>query len=77
MLRWPGLASVTAPVEMVPDAGRNLGAPLERRVHSWVYSDELPPPGWSVADWPTPLPDPWQLPDYRGAAADITELPAS
>lgn len=77
VLRWPGLAPVTASVEAVPDAGSNLGAPRERQVRSWVYSDELPPPGWSVADWPTPLPDPWQLPDYRGAAADITELPDS
>lgn len=76
-LRWPGLAPVTAPVETVPDAGRALGPPQERQLRSWVYSEEVPPPGWSPADWPTPLPDPWQLPDYRAAAADITDLPAA
>lgn len=77
VLRWPGLAPVTAPVEAVPDAGSQLGPPRQRPVHSWVYSEELPPPGWSAADWPTPLPDPWQLPDYRAAVSDIAELPTS
>jgi len=75
-LRWPGLKPVTLPVEAAPDAADRLGPPTDRQVRTWVYSDDVPPQGWRAAEWPTPLPDPWQLPDYRAMVEDVTELPS-
>ncbi len=71
----PGLAPATLPVTALPDAADGLGPPVPAVDRSWVYSPEAPPPAQTVAQWPTPLPDEWQLPDYRGSTERVGNLP--
>jgi hypothetical protein len=73
----PGVAALRVPVTRAPDAARRLGPPTAATVRTWVYSDRVPPQGWPVAEWPTPLPDEWQLPDYQATVETITTLPTS
>ncbi|MFL6063688.1 MAG: hypothetical protein ACJ72G_03350 [Friedmanniella sp.] len=73
----PGLATVRAPVTAASDAARRLGPPVNRTGRTWIYSGDVPPQGWPTSDWPSPLPDEWQLPDYRTAVEDIVTLPPS
>jgi hypothetical protein len=60
----PDSASRSGPVRRGPDP-----APL------WSYLVEDPPRGWSTADWPTPVPYPAQLADYRVLVEDVVRLP--
>ncbi|WP_375423503.1 hypothetical protein [uncultured Friedmanniella sp.] len=70
-----GLAPVSLPVTDLPDAGRRLGAPVAAAGPRWVYASDAPPPARTVDEWPTPLPDEWQLPDYRGSTERVGPLP--
>jgi hypothetical protein len=74
-VRAAGLAAVTVPVHRAADAAARLGPPTRSPGRSWVYSVRVPPLGWSPEEWPSPLPDPWQLVDYRGAVERVTALP--
>jgi hypothetical protein len=76
-VRAAGLAAVTVPVHPAADAAARLGPPTRSPGRSWVYSVRVPPLGWSPEEWPSPLPDPWQLVDYRGAVERVTALPHS
>jgi hypothetical protein len=71
----PGLAPVTLPVTTLPTAADRLGPPVPTSVPTWVYATDAPPAAWTVDRWPTPLPDEWQLPDYRGAVDRVRPLP--
>jgi hypothetical protein len=71
----PGVSVARVPVTRAPDAARRLGPPVSRTVRTWVYSDDVPPQGWPAEEWPSPLPDEWQLPDYRSFVEDIVPLP--
>jgi hypothetical protein len=43
---------------------------------TWTYSMWNPSGGWSTGEWPTPLPDPGQLGDYRARVDRIVDLVA-
>ena len=73
----PGMPVVRVPVTTAPDAARRLGPPVTNTGRTWVYSDDVPPQGWPVQEWPSPLPDEWQLPDYRAFVEDVGPLPRS
>jgi hypothetical protein len=73
----PGASAVRVPVTAAPDAARRLGPPVNHTGRTWVYSDDVPPQGWPATEWPSPLPDEWQLPDYRAFVEDIVPLPPS
>jgi hypothetical protein len=72
----PGVSVVRVPVAVAEDAARRLGPPVNRTGRTWVYSDDVPPQGWPTQEWPSPLPDEWQLPDYRAFVEDLGPLPA-
>lgn len=71
----PGLAPVEVPVSTLPSAAERLGPPVAAPDQSWVYADDAPPPAREVDQWPTPVPDEWQLPDYRGSVERVASLP--
>jgi hypothetical protein len=77
VVRLPGASAVRLPVTAAPDAAARLGPPVNHSGRTWVYSNDVPPQGWPAQEWPTPLPDEWQLPDYRAFVEDILPLPAS
>jgi hypothetical protein len=73
----PGVGTLSdIPVTAAPDATVRLGPPVARRVETWTYNDQNPPRDWTTAEWPTPLPDPGQLGEYRAAVEQIGALPA-
>jgi hypothetical protein len=41
---------------------------------TWSYRTSAPPPGWPTSAWPTPLPDPGQLDQYRARVARVVDL---
>lgn len=58
----PGLKSLhNVEVTPAPDAAFQSGGGTTRRNLTWTYSAADPPSGWSVDQWPTPLPDRGQL----------------
>lgn len=64
----PGLATLAnLPVTVAPDEAFVSGAPVRLRSKTWTDSESDPPAGWSVDQWPTPLPDAVQLGRYRGS----------
>jgi hypothetical protein len=71
----PGTRSVRVPVTAAPDAAKRLGPPVNHTGRTWLYSNDVPPQGWPPQDWPSPLPDEWQLPDYQAFVEDIVPLP--
>jgi hypothetical protein len=71
----PGARAVRVPVTAAPDAAKRLGPAVNHTGRTWLYSDNVPPQGWPPDDWPSPLPDEWQLPDYRAFVEDIVPLP--
>lgn len=74
----PGVGVVAeVPVTRAPDAARRVLPPVAAPPDTWTYNPENPPTGWATLDWPTPLPDPSQVPDYRSSVGDIVALPSS
>ena len=66
----PGLSAVRIPAPAALTGADTLGPPVSRDVGRWTY-DRNPPLPWATQDWPTPLPDPAQLADYRSAVESI------
>jgi hypothetical protein len=72
----PGVGTLSdIPVTAAADATSKVGPPVARRLETWIYDDENPPRDWTTADWPTPLPDPAQLSEYRASVEQIGALP--
>jgi hypothetical protein len=72
----PGVATLSGiPVVGVDDAALRLGPSKPHASDTWIYFSGDPPRGWDTAQWPTPLPDPEQLKDYRSFTEKLTQLP--
>ena len=65
------------PVVAAPDSAAAVLPPTAVQTGRWSYLVEDPPRGWSTADWPTDLPDPAQLVEYRSIVERISGLPRS
>ena len=72
----PGVATLPdIPVVDAEHSAPRLGPPKPHTGDTWIYYSGDPPRGWTTAQWPTPLPDPEQLRDYRFFIENITRLP--
>jgi hypothetical protein len=72
----PGVATITGiPVIHAEDSAARLGPPKSYTSETWTYESDDPPRGWTTAEWPTPVPDPDQMKDYRFFVEDLTHLP--
>ena len=72
----PGVATLSdVPVVQAADSAPQLGPPKPYTGDTWIYYSDDPPRGWTTAQWPTPLPDPDQLKDYRFFIETLTRLP--
>jgi hypothetical protein len=72
----PGVATLPdIPVVNAEDSAAKLGPSKPHTGDTWIYYSGDPPRGWTTAQWPTPLPDPEQLRDYRFFIENITRLP--
>lgn len=63
-------------VETAPDAASRVGPPAPAEVQRWTYRNDDPPAGWPTYRWPTPLPAPDQLENYRSVTEDVVPRPA-
>ncbi len=73
----PGVAPFTdVPVGTAEDAATRLGPPAAGEVGIWTYDQVDPPPGRTVAEWPTPLPAAGQLPGYDASVGDLVAWPS-
>ena len=62
----PGVAQLTRlPVALAPDGATRVGPATRVAKRTWRYDPAQPSPGWSTAEWPTPVPDPDQLSAYQ------------
>jgi hypothetical protein len=67
----PGLTTLTdIAVTAAPDATFRSAGPAVRGTNFWTYRANQPHPGWAPWDWPTPVPLPYELSDYR-ATVDV------
>jgi hypothetical protein len=72
----PGVATLPGiPVVNAADLATRLGPPKASAGDTWSYFSDDPPRGWTTAQWPTPLPEPDQLKNYRFFIESITQLP--
>jgi hypothetical protein len=72
----PGVATLPdIPVVDAEDSAHRLGPSKPHTGDTWIYYSGDPPRGWTTAQWPTPLPDPEQLRDYRFFIENLTRLP--
>jgi hypothetical protein len=72
----PGVGTLSGiPVVDAEDSAPQLGPSKPYAGETWIYFSDDPPRGWATAQWPTPLPDPDQLQDYRFFIEDLTRLP--
>jgi hypothetical protein len=72
----PGVATLPdIPVVEAEDSAPRLGPPKPYAGETWIYYSDDPPRGWTTAQWPTPLPNPDQLKDYRFFIETLTRLP--
>ena len=72
----PGVGTISGvPVVDAADSAPRLGPPEPYAGETWTYYSDDPPRGWTTADWPTPLPDPDQLKDYRFFVEQLTQIP--
>jgi hypothetical protein len=72
----PGVATLPGiPVVNAADLATRLGPPKVSAGDTWSYFSDDPPRGWTTAQWPTPLPEPDQLKNYRFFIESITQLP--
>ena len=63
------------PVVDAADSAPRLGPPEPYAGETWTYYSDDPPRGWTTTDWPTPLPDPVQLKNYRFFVEQLTQIP--
>jgi hypothetical protein len=71
-----GVANLSdIPVVQAEDSALRLGPPKPYAGDTWIYYSDDPPRGWTTTQWPTPLPDPDQLKDYRFFIENLTRLP--
>jgi hypothetical protein len=72
----PGVGTISdVPVVEAEDSAPRLGPPKPYAGDTWTYYSDDPPRGWTTTDWPTPLPDPDQLKDYRFFVEQLTRMP--
>ena len=72
----PGVATISGvPVVDAADSAPRLGPPEPYAGETWTYYSDDPPRGWTTTDWPTPLPDPDQLKNYRFFVEQLTQIP--
>jgi hypothetical protein len=72
----PGVGTISGvPVVDAEDSAARLGPPEPYAGETWIYYSDDPPRGWTTTDWPTPLPDPDQLKDYRFFVEQLTQMP--
>jgi hypothetical protein len=72
----PGVGTIPGvPVVDAEDSAPRLGPPEPYAGDMWTYYSDDPPRGWTTTDWPTPLPDPDQLKNYRFFVENLTPLP--
>jgi hypothetical protein len=72
----PGVATLPdIPVVDAEGSAPRLGPSKPHTGDTWIYYSGDPPRGWTTAQWPTPLPDPDQLRDYRFFIENTTRLP--
>ena len=72
----PGVATLSnLPVVDAEDSAPKLAPPKSYAGDTWTYYSDDPPRGWTTGQWPTPLPDPDQLKDYRFSIENLTGLP--
>ncbi len=73
----PGVGAIgDVPIRVVAlNADRALLGIQRVTTPNWTYSTGDPPGGWQTSDWPTPLPDPAQLKDYRAHVDRVVDLP--
>jgi hypothetical protein len=72
----PGVGTLSdLPVVDAEDSAPRLGPPKPYSGEPWIYFSGDPPRGWTTAQWPTPLPDPEQLKEYRFFIENLTQLP--
>jgi len=72
----PGVATLSdIPVVDAEDSAPRVGPSKPHTGDTWIYFSGDPPRGWTTAQWPTPLPDPDQLRDYRFFIENTTRLP--
>lgn len=72
----PGVGTISGiPVVDADDSAPRLGPPEPYAGETWIYYSDDPPRGWTTTDWPTPLPDPDQLKDYRFFVEQLTQIP--
>ena len=65
------------PVVGAPDSAAAVLRTVAAETGQWSYLVEDPPRGWSTADWPTDLPDPAQLGEYRSTVEKVVALPGA
>ena len=65
-LVFPGLTTIGGirPLSSPGTAYESAGA-VTRATRTWTYQADTPQPGWSSEAWPTPIPDPAQLDQFR------------
>ena len=72
-LDFPGLPTLhgvpvsRAPIADAASPGTTVAVP-----RTWTYRVTEPPSGWTVADWPSPLPNPRQMAGYRRTVEDLS-----
>jgi hypothetical protein len=72
----PGVGTISGvPVVDAEDSAPRLGPPEPYAGETWIYYSDDPPRGWTTTDWPTPLPDPDQLKNYRFFVEQLTQMP--
>jgi hypothetical protein len=72
----PGVATLSdISVVDAEDSAPRVGPSKPHTGDTWIYFSGDPPRGWTTAQWPTPLPDPDQLRDYRFFIENTTRLP--
>ena len=72
----PGVTTLPGiPIVQAEDTAPQLGPPKPYAGEPWTYYSDDPPRGWTTTQWPTPLPDPDQLKDYRFFVENLTQLP--
>lgn len=71
-INFPGLPTVRAvPISRAPIAGAATPGTSVAAPRTWTYRVTEPPAGWTVADWPSPLPNPRQMSGYRRTVEDL------
>jgi hypothetical protein len=68
----PGLTTLRrVPVTSATDATLRSAGPVPKRIRTWTYNSGYPPAGWSVDQWPTPVPNSRQLSRYEATVDDL------